>query len=259
MGSAMTAYEPDWTVLPSELGAPPRAVAGLIALANDSGIEDDFRAWLDGSGIKIATTRVFTPAVSNISDFQALEGKLGDATVLLMPQSDLDWVAFGCTSATVAMGVAATHKAIQKGRPGVGISDPISATLAALDYLRCRRIALITPYRPAINVAVEKFLLEAGIKLVAKGCFPLDTDRERSRLTSDTIIKIIEDFVDGLSVDGIFIACTALQTVAVVDELERRTGKPVVTSNQALAWHTVKACGVKFPFSEGKGFLFSRS
>src|SRR5690606_4733314 len=92
MGNHTTAREAHWTVLPSELGPAPQAVVGLIALANDSGIEDDLRAWLDGSNLKIVTTRVFTPAVSSLSDFQAVGSRLGDATALLMPQSDLDWV-----------------------------------------------------------------------------------------------------------------------------------------------------------------------
>ena len=39
-----------------------------------------------------------------------------------------------------------------------------------------------------------------------------------------------------------------------VDELERRTGKPVVSSNQAIIWATFRKVGIKTPI-KGYGRL----
>jgi len=40
--------------------------------------------------------------------------------------------------------------------------------------------------------------------------------------------------------DSLFISCTAIRAAAVAEELEVLVGKPVVTSNQALAWHSLQ-------------------
>ena len=50
--------------------------------------------------------------------------------------------------------------------------------------------------------------------------------------------------LDRPDADAIFISCGALRSIEIIDELEARTGKPVVTSNQALAWHALRLAGI---------------
>jgi maleate isomerase len=51
--------------------------------------------------------------------------------------------------------------------------------------------------------------------------------------------------------DALLCSCTAWRSVEAVAELERRTGKPVVTSNQASVWASFRALGLR---SALKGF-----
>ncbi|MGI9465213.1 MAG: ectoine utilization protein EutA, partial [Aestuariivirgaceae bacterium] len=44
--------------------------------------------------------------------------------------------------------------------------------------------------------------------------------------------------------EAIFISCTALPAVTAIEEIEARTGKPVVTSNQASAWACLRHAGI---------------
>ena len=44
-----------------------------------------------------------------------------------------------------------------------------------------------------------------------------------------------------------WLAGTAWHSLEVVDKLEQRTGKPVVTSNQALVWAAFRKAGVQQP------------
>jgi maleate cis-trans isomerase len=44
--------------------------------------------------------------------------------------------------------------------------------------------------------------------------------------------------------DAVFIACTQLRSLEVVDMLERDLGKPVYTAVQASAWQAYEAMGV---------------
>ena len=44
--------------------------------------------------------------------------------------------------------------------------------------------------------------------------------------------------------DGIFVACTSLRALPVIASAEAELGKPVVSSNQALAWHLLRQAGI---------------
>ena len=40
--------------------------------------------------------------------------------------------------------------------------------------------------------------------------------------------------------DGVFVACTSLRVAALVEDLEAELGKPVTSSNHAMAWHALR-------------------
>ena len=43
--------------------------------------------------------------------------------------------------------------------------------------------------------------------------------------------------------DGLFLSCTNLRTLDVIEEMEARLGMPVLSSNQVLAWHLFRLAG----------------
>ena len=61
--------------------------------------------------------------------------------------------------------------------------------------------------------------------------------------------------VDRPEADAIFISCGALRACEVIDEIGQATGKPVVTSNQAMLWHCLRLAGIDDKL-EGLGRLF---
>ena len=56
--------------------------------------------------------------------------------------------------------------------------------------------------------------------------------------------------------DLVFISCTALRASLVIEEIEKAIGKPVVSSNQALVWHTLKLVEYNKPIN-GFGTLMA--
>ena len=56
--------------------------------------------------------------------------------------------------------------------------------------------------------------------------------------------------------DLVLISCTSLRASLVIDEIEKAIGKPVVSSNQALAWHSLKLVNYPKPI-KGFGVLMS--
>jgi maleate cis-trans isomerase len=56
--------------------------------------------------------------------------------------------------------------------------------------------------------------------------------------------------------EAIFISCTNLRAIEIIQLLEQETGKPVITSNQAAMWHALRRLGINDAI-EGYGRLFS--
>jgi maleate isomerase len=48
---------------------------------------------------------------------------------------------------------------------------------------------------------------------------------------------------DRRGADAIFVSCTSLCIAAAIAEIESASGPPLVTSNQALAWHCLQLAG----------------
>jgi maleate isomerase len=57
--------------------------------------------------------------------------------------------------------------------------------------------------------------------------------------------------------DALLCSCTACRSVEAVAAIERRTGKPVVSSNQATIWTALRALGATDPIA-GFGRLLER-
>jgi maleate isomerase len=49
------------------------------------------------------------------------------------------------------------------------------------------------------------------------------------------------------AVDAVFVSCTSLRLVEQIEQLEAELGKPVTSSNHALAWHTLRLAGYREP------------
>jgi len=54
--------------------------------------------------------------------------------------------------------------------------------------------------------------------------------------------------------DALFVSCTALPALEILDEVEKKINKPVFSSNQTLIWDTIRSAGYKSSV-EGYGKL----
>ncbi len=90
-----------------------------------------------------------------------------------------------------------------------------------------------------------RFLSDAGFKTVK--CADIGralSNHGQGALTSDEVYDLALK-ADHKDADAIVMACTDLRAVEVIDRVEQKLGKPVITSNQAMAFATAKAFGLK--------------
>jgi len=216
---------------------------GLIALASDHAIEDELRLFLTPEVARIATTRIANADRYDATTLAANAAGLGAAAALLLPAGRLDVLAYGCTSGTVAIGEAEVDRLLGSARPEAAVTTPITAAKAALAALGARRIALLTPYPAVLHRMVAEHLEGHGFTLSDERGLGVATDAGISALTARELREAACS-LDRQGAEAVFLSCTALHTAGLVDTLEQELALPVVTSNQALAWHALRLAGV---------------
>jgi maleate isomerase len=232
-----------------------RASIGLLALSTDRAGAFDTEEFLRAKGVAVFSTRIPMAPLATPETLAAMAGYLSDAARLLVPGSRLDVVGFSCTSGTVAIGIDRVHEAIHAARPEVQVTTPIEAGYEALRQLGAERISLVVPYLVETADLVGAFFEQKGIHILQRATFELDGDPDMNRLSPEALIEatIATDTPDS---EAVFISCTGLRTAPIISVLEQRLGKPVVTSNQALAWHALRLAGVTDRL-EARGLLFA--
>jgi len=254
----MTTTANGWQKLTPTFGGGPGSgwSYGFIGLTTDRVCEADVRAFLpDDEGIAVFGVRIPMATTASNETLNALRDRVTDCAKQLMPWGRLDAIGFGCTSGSVAIGTDLLAKKINAERPGVPVVNPVDGAAEALHMLGTRKIALITPYQAGPNGLIEGYLKEKGIEAMTKGSFFLDGDPDMNRVSAECLIEAGAKIGSQSDADALFISCTALLTNKVVAPLEVKLGKPVVTSNQALAWGMMRAAG-DVRTLPGRGRLF---
>jgi maleate isomerase len=136
---------------------------------------------------------------------------------------------------------------------GVQVTTAFASVAAALERLGIKRLALGAPYS-AETTAKGKVHLEAhGFEVVnhdnLKGVVNIyDT-------TADEAYRLARS-IDRPEAEAVFLSGTGMPTVAVLDVLEQDLRKPAISSNAAMMWLALRACGVNQPIA-GYGRLLT--
>ena len=234
-----------WQHLPCELdaGPAPEAAIGLITLANDMTIEPELQAFLPSDGVALYASRIPLPRVVSVETLIAMRDHIPSIAEVIVPYSHLDVVAFGCTSGSMAIGPETVEARVHETRPEVAVTNPVSAALKGLKTLGCNRIALLTPYIDEVNAVVEDYVSGQGFEIVVRGSFKQPGDPEIVRIPPAAIYEAGAALGAHEQAEALFISCTGLRVSSVIERLEETLGKPVVTSNQALAWDCLRLAG----------------
>jgi maleate isomerase len=219
-----------------------RVRIGLVQLASDFTLENEWRQLL-GERVELYSSRTPCSPTVTPEGLRGLAQGLSQSSALLVPGLPLDVLAFGCTSGSMLIGEQEVTRLLNQAHPGVPVSNPWSAVKAALRGLNARRIAVLTPYIDEVNYPLCQGLQQAGHEVVAFGSFNVLEDAEIPRIPAAAIEAAALELLAGQRVDALFLACTNLRTLGLLDALEKRLGLPVISSNQALFWHVLQLAG----------------
>jgi maleate isomerase len=220
------------------------AKVGLIIPSVNTTTEPEF-AWIAPQHISFHAARVFMN-VTTPDALREMNAEVRRAAELLATLSP-DVIAYACTAGSFVDGPAATTVLLEEieavtNCPVVATS---SAMVAALHHLGVTRIALATPYPQDVTECERRFFLATGFDVVSCACLGRSGAGVRPT-TFDEIIALVRG-VDRADAEAIFVSCTDLRALEVVDQLEHELGKPVLTSNQVTLWSILEALGHRRP------------
>ena len=246
--------------LPHDLddGVGALARLGLVVLATDQTIEHEWRrifSHLDG--VALYQARIWNDVMITPESLRAMEQDIASTTRLIMPVLPLDVVAFGCTSAAMVLGEEVIARRIHEVRPDSKVTTPIGAALQALRTMGAKRPAVLTPYGPAVNEIVRAYIEARGLAVPRFGTFAEEDDSRAARIKAESVRDAAIALGRDPSVDAVFVSCTSLRVIEVIDEIEAAIGKPVTSSNHAMAWQALRLAGVTTPLA-ALGRLFAR-
>ncbi|HWK43777.1 MAG TPA: Asp/Glu racemase [Stellaceae bacterium] len=230
-------------------GIAHRAAIGLIVLATDHTIEHEWRQMLRLDGVAFYESRIMNSATITPETLREMEVGIADATGVIRPGERLDVIAFACTSGAMVIGEEAVFARIREARPGIACTTPITAGIAGLKALGARRIALLTPYVDRINRMMREYIEARGLAVPVMASFNHEQDNEVARISAASIEAAVGEIGARDDVDAVFVSCTSLRTVGLIEKLEARIGKPVTSSNHALAWHCLRLAGYAEPIT----------
>lgn len=216
------------------------AKVGLIVPSVNTTTEPEF-AWIAPPRISFHAARVFMN-VTTPEALRAMNQEVKRAAELLATLSP-DVVAYACTAGSFVDGPQATAALSADIRSIVGC--PVVATSAAmveaLRHLGVTRVALATPYPRDVTEAERRFFVASGFDVTSCDC--LGRSGAGVRPTTFEEIAELVRAVDRPEAQAIFVSCTDLRVLEVVDALEGELGKPVLTSNQVTLWAILQALG----------------
>ncbi|MCQ0987577.1 aspartate racemase/maleate isomerase family protein [Jiella marina] len=222
---------------------PRPARVGLVALATDLTSEADHARLLVRPGLELFVSRIANANPVTPDNLRAMAPRLSAATDLLLPGAEIDAVIFSCTSASVLIGDGPVEAAIHAARPEAAAITPPKAAVSGFHALGVTRISMLTPYTFEVSRPMAAYFERNGLAVDRLTALELDDDIVMAQLSSEAIVEAAEAAITP-DAEALFISCTAVRSVAVIDRIEAAIGRPVVTSNQAAAWACLEALGL---------------
>ena len=224
---------------------------GLLLPSSNTTMEPDFYQ-MAPPGVTVHTARMLLRDVTP----DALEEMAGEATraTRLLKTADVDILAYGCTSGSLIRGVdwEKSLKSRLEETAGVPAVTTAGAVVDGLRTLRAERVSVFTPYTGAVNMHERSFLEAHGYRVDTIRGLGLTDNQRIGRVSGEQLESFI---VPAPGSDAVFVSCTNLPVVHLIEALEEKHRLPFVTSNQVTMWAALR--GLNKSNIDGYGALLS--
>jgi maleate isomerase len=229
---------------------------GVIIPSSNTTVEYEFTKALVDSEVSCHFARVPLRDVT-VQGLECMEETLDGAAVLLR-DADIDLVAFACTSGSLIEGMGYDLELAKRisdaaGCPALTTSG---AVIDALNALGAKKICLATPYLEEVTDREVSFLVENGFSVLKSRSLGIKENLKIGQLSPSSAQTLAQQVFSD-EADALFVSCTNFRTFEAVPVLERQLGKPVISSNSATLWASLKAVNKAIALPLGQLFCDS--
>ncbi|MEU3499853.1 maleate cis-trans isomerase [Streptomyces hundungensis] len=171
----------------------------------------------------------------------------------------LNAMGFAFTSSAYVIGAAAEEAMLDRLRTragGIPVVATCAATVEALHAVGATRPALIDPpwFDAELNALGRRYYQDAGFEVPfsAPCALPSGQTLVQPAELYEWVSTHVPDDADAVVLGG-----NGLRAVGVIERLELRLERPVLTPNQVLLWAMLRAAGTSTDDITGYGRLFS--
>lgn len=231
---------------------------GILVPFTNTNLEADF-ALMRPEGVSMHFSRLGGYEENEIPDEAQMQG-LGasgiDEPLRLLLGVKPDIVIYGCTSATLTHGPVFDRQLSDQIQ---SLSNAITVTAAgaivhALRDLGANKIGFASPYVPKINELAVEYLETEEIETLARSEVAETLSNDGQGALSPQAVYELALKADHSEIDALVLSCTDMRSVEIIEMLEEKIGKPVVTSNQAMLYQALQGINYSQPL-DGFGTL----
>lgn len=219
-----------------------KAKIGLLLPSANTIMEGEFNA-LKPAGVSVHAARMLI-RFPNIEELAKMAEETEKATELISTAKP-SIIAFGCTAGSVLNGLGWDEKLISRIQKIAKVHATTTATavIRAFKELEIHKIAVVTPYIEELNKLEKDFFEDSGITVLEIRGIDLGGE-EMEMLTLEKIADHARA-VNRSDADAVFLSCTNLKALPIVEQLEKELGKYVFSSNIATYWDVMRRLGIK--------------
>ena len=96
-------------------------------------------------------------------------------------------------------------------------------------------------------------MIKKKIEVLSFDTLNIELDSDIAKVDPNYLLEVLTK-LDTKKADALFISCTALPVLKILEKVEKKIKKPTFSSNQTLIWDTIRSVGHKFPI-KGYGKL----
>jgi maleate isomerase len=218
------------------------AKLGVIIPSNNTVIEPELWA-MRPDGISIHSARVLSYGNTPEGIVRMEESAMRAAGELGAGRMSL--IAYACMATSLVKGPEWDQliaNRIQSQSGGAAITAA-GATIAALRSVDASRVSLATAYPPRLNALVAGYFGSFGISVAAMETVDTGSSLELWRL-SPAEMSALGRRAYRRDVHAIAFLATDIPTISALDSLEQEMGIPVIGTNQALLWQSLRVLNI---------------
>ena len=217
---------------------------GLITLASDFRIEKDFNNIVYDKEIDLFCNRIKSYNPLTNEKLKKMADDIPRVAGDILPNEKLDCIAYGCTSGTIAAGYESIFEKVNIAKPNTKVTTPITSAINAIKTLGIKKLSIFTPYTDEINQSVINYFKKEDINISELSYFDIASDLDIGKVDQDYLFEALTK-IDLSKSDALFVSCTALPILSIIKDLEDKTNKIILSSNQTLIWDTLKQINFK--------------